>query len=440
MTEKEKKSGPDEGGPFAGLEPPGQEQYLNCIRCGACDSVCPTYRQSLRETHSPRGRLFLARKVLEGKTEFTPNLIGQMYSCLSCEACAEACPVGLHPAELALELRRLDQQLHPARWKNLVFNRLLKNPALMSTGLWPLRLYQLLGFRAAARALNLTGLLPDQVRDLEGMLPPIPGRTGRSIIPESTTNKGEPRGRVVFFLGCAQNLLFARTSAAAVRVLAENGYQVLTPPDVLCCGMPALSYGDWRSLTDLARHNIARIEKLKAETIVTDCATCGATLKAYGHYLEHDPDWAERAKNFSAKVKDICEFLAAIDLKRPRRPVARRVTYHDPCHLGRTQGVRSQPRKILQQIEGLELVEMKEPDRCCGSAGTQIITNYEMSMGVLDRKMDNAAAVEPDFIATGCPSCRMQLTTGCRRRGLSAEVVHPVELLEAAYGDSESGK
>lgn len=438
MSEGPSQSRPDEGGPFAGLEVPGQEQYLHCIRCGACDPVCPTYRQSLRETHSPRGRLFLARKTLEGETEFTPNLIGQMYTCLSCGACAEACPVGLHPADLALGLRRLDQQIRPAKWKDLVFNRILKYPALMSAGLWPLRLYQLLGFRAAARALNLTGLLPDQLRDLEGMLPPIPGRTGRGLIPKSTPNQGELRGRVVFFLGCAQNLLFGRASAVAVRVLAENGYQVVTPREVLCCGMPALSYGDWRSLTDLARHNIARMEN--SEIIVTDCATCGATLKAYGRYLEHDPDWAERAEKFSAKVMDICEFLAAVDLRRPARPLAGRVTYHDPCHLGRTQGVRLQPRKILQQIEGLEFVEMDEADWCCGSAGTQIITNYEMSMGVLDRKMDHAAAVEPDFIATGCPSCRMQLTAGCRRRGLPAGVVHPVELLDAAYRDSENGK
>jgi glycolate oxidase iron-sulfur subunit len=421
--------------PFPDFEVPAEDEYLYCIRCGTCLYTCPTYRESVRETDSPRGRIFLARKLLEGEVELSPNLIEQMYRCLACGACNEACPVGNKPADIALQLRWLAQQAEPAKWKELVFHRMLTNPDLMEAGVAPLRLYQLLGFRTAANALRLTSLLPSQLRDMERQLPKVPARTGRSLIP-AVTEAANPQGggvRAGFFLGCAQNLLFGEASAAVVRVLVRNNHQVVTPKSAQCCGMPAIGYGDWEAVRAFAKHNIELFEKLDVEVIVTDCATCGSTLKEYGHYLAQDPLWAERAADFSAKVKDISEYLASIELAKPEGRVEGRVTYHDPCHLVRAQGVRAQPRQLLRMIEGLEFVEMNEADWCCGSAGSQIITHYETSMGVLDKKMASAAATDPDFIASGCPGCQMQLTVGCKRTGLQARVVHPVQLLDKAY-------
>jgi glycolate oxidase iron-sulfur subunit len=423
--------------PFPDFEIPAEDEYLYCIRCGTCLYTCPTYRESVRETDSPRGRIFLARKLLEGEIELNPNLTEQMYRCLACGACNESCPVGNRPADIALQLRWLAQQAEPAKWKELLFHKTLNNPDLMEAGTIPLRLYQLLGFRTVANALRLTSLLPRQLRDMERQLPKIPAKTARSQIPDVTEATGplEQGARVGFFLGCAQNLLFSEASTAGVRVLARNGNQVVTPKSAQCCGMPAIGYGDLDAVRAFAKYNIELFEKLDVDVIVTDCATCGSTLKEYGHYLEKDSQWAERAADFSAKVQDISEYLASIELVKPNGRVEGRVTYHDPCHLVRAQGVSAQPRKLLQMIDGLEFVEMNEADWCCGSAGTQIITHYETSMGVLDKKIANAAATEPDYIASGCPGCQMQLTVGCKRIGLKAQVVHPVELLDKAYQD-----
>ena len=236
-----------------------------------------------------------------------------------------------------------------------------------------------------------------------------------------------------FFLGCAQSLMFANASAATVRVLAHNGCTVITPREVVCCGMPALGYGRQDLVISQAKHNIALFEKTEAVTIVTDCATCGSTLKAYAQLLADDPDWARRAAEFSGKVQDVSEYLASIPLQKPKGRFEARVTYHDPCHLRRGQGVWQQPRTLLQLIDGVEFVELPEADWCCGSAGSQLITHYETSLKVLDRKMDNLARTGAGYIASGCPGCQMQLNVGVRRHGLKVQVVHPIELLDQAY-------
>ena len=426
--------------PFPDFEVPDIDEYLYCIRCGTCLYTCPTYRETLRETDSPRGRMFLARKLLDGEVEINGNLIEQMYRCLACGACTEACPVGNEPANVAIQLRWLAQQAEPAGWKDLVFHKVLARPGLMETATVPLRLYQLLGFRTAANALKLTSMLPRQLRDMERQLPTVPTKPARSQIDEVTdvTEGTEQRARVGYFLGCAQNLLFSEGATAGVRVLARNGNQVVTPKSAQCCGMPAIGYGDWDALRAFARYNIELFEKLDVDVIVTDCATCGSTLKEYHEYLADEPDWAERARAFSAKVQDISEYLASIELVKPQGRVEGRVTYHDPCHLVRAQHVSEQPRQLLKMIDGLEFVEMNEADWCCGSAGTQIITHYETSMGVLDKKMANVAATRPDYVASGCPGCQMQLTVGCKRSGVEAQVVHTVQLLDMAYRNSST--
>lgn len=425
--------------PFPDFEVPTEDEYLYCIRCGTCLYTCPTYRESVRETDSPRGRIFLARKLLEGEVELNSNLIEQMYRCLACGACNVACPVDNKPADIALKLRWLAQQAEPASWKQAVFHKVLTNPGMLEAGTIPLRLYQLLGFRIAANALRLTSLLPKQLRDMERQLPKIPTKTARGQIPAVTEAAG-PNGqqmRVGFFLGCAQNLLFAEGSKSVVNVLSRNGAQVVTPHAAQCCGMPAIGYGDWDALRAFARHNIELFEKLDVDVIVTDCATCGSTLKEYGHYLSEEPEWAERAASFSAKVKDISEYLATLDLVKPQGHIEGRVTYHDPCHLVRAQKVSAQPRKLLKMIDGLEFVEMKEADWCCGSAGSQIITHYETSMGVLEKKIANVEATQANYVASGCPGCQMQLTVGAKRAGLKFQVVHPVQLLDRAYRNEE---
>jgi len=427
------------------LRQPSEDQYLNCIRCGACLAVCPTYREYLRETVSPRGRVALARKGLEGELELSPNLLEQMYACFDCMACNTTCPVGIHPADLAIEMRHVQEQIYPARWKQTLFGGLISWPERMEQATWPLRVYEKMGFRRLAYATGIRRLLPGKVRDMEAMLPHLPQRPLRQVLPEITpaafpSPVGEGRGgvRVGFFLGCAQSLMFAEQSAATVRVLSRNGCTVITPKETVCCGMPALGYGRPDRVQEQARQNIALFERAQVETIVTDCATCGSTLKDYGRLLADDPDWGERAAAFSARVRDISEFLMTIPLEKPQGRVEARVTYHDPCHLRRGQGVWKQPRALLQMIDGIEFVELREADWCCGSAGSQLITHYETSLKVLKRKTDSIASTRAEYIASGCPGCQMQLNVGVQHSGLDVKVVHPIELLDRAYSPSPS--
>lgn len=415
------------------FEVPAESDYLNCIRCGLCLAVCPTYRDHLSETASPRGRVALARKGLEGQLELSPNLVEQMYACFGCMACNDICPVGIQPADLTLAMRYVREQQEPAGWKKVLFEGLIPRPERMEIATLPLRLYEILGIRRLVYALGLTRILPKQVRDMEAMLPRMPQRPLRHILPEIVEARGSTKYRVGFFLGCAQSLLFAEQSAASVRVLSRNGCTVITPREVQCCGMPARGYGRLDLVRAQSRHNIAVFEKSEVDVIVTDCATCGSTLKAYAATLKDDPVWAEKAAAFSHKVRDVSEFLVEIPLEKPKGRVQARVTYHDPCHLRRAQHVWEQPRELMAQIDGLDFVELPESDWCCGSAGSQLITHYETSLQVLDHKMENLKDTRANVIASGCPGCQMQLRTGIRRHGLNVRVIHPVTLLDEAY-------
>jgi glycolate oxidase iron-sulfur subunit len=272
---------------------------------------------------------------------------------------------------------------------------------------------------------------------MEAMLPnKLPLRGTRHKLPDVVTARGERRAHVAYFLGCVQGVMMAEGSKATVEVLAENGCDVVIPSNVKCCGMPMVGYGFKDTAREMARHNIDLLLGLNVDAIVTDCATCGSSLKEYAHWLADDAEYAERAEQFAAKVRDISEFLAEIGIRPPKGRVDARVTYHDPCHLCRAQGVRQQPREMLRAA-GVELVEMEGADTCCGSAGTQLITHYHTSVGVLDRKMDSVAETQAEVVASGCPGCQMQLTLGVKRRGLEAKVVHPSQLLAQAYRDEK---
>jgi glycolate oxidase iron-sulfur subunit len=361
-----------------------------------------------------------------------------MYRCLACLACNDICPVGIKPADLCLEARYAIHQATPTPpLKPILFRGIFPRTGLLEALTKPVALYERSGLRRAANAARATSALPGQLRDMERMLPErLPLRGTRHQLPNVVLAKGERRAHVAYFLGCVQGVMMAEGSKASVEVLAENGCDVVIPSDVKCCGMPMVGYGFKEEARQVARHNIDLLLGLNVDAIITDCATCGSSLKEYPHWLADDPDYAERARQFAGKVRDISEYLAEIGIRPPAGKVEARVTYHDPCHLCRAQGVREQPREMLRAA-GVELVEMEGADTCCGSAGTQLITHYHTSVGVLETKMDNVAETQAEIIASGCPGCQMQLGLGVKRRGLKAKVVHPSQLLAEAYRNSD---
>jgi glycolate oxidase iron-sulfur subunit len=233
--------------------------------------------------------------------------------------------------------------------------------------------------------------------------------------------------------GCIMPLAFAETNDATVRVLTANGCDVILPLAQRCCGALAAHSGDADATADLARANIDAFEAFgmdRLDSIIINAAGCGAQLKAYGHVLQDDPRYAERARRFAAKVEDVSEFLARVGLTAPLGEVRRTVTYQDACHLAHGQKIRTQPRELLQAIPGLELVEMRDPQRCCGSAGIYNIVQPEMSMEVLDAKMENVLATGTDCVVAANPGCLLQLNLGLKQRGREPQAIHIVDLLD----------
>lgn len=431
------------GKPFlAGLDAPDYDNVLACIRCGLCLSVCPTYNTDHLEVQSPRGRVALIRAVDEGRLPLaSPGFKDHMYNCLDCRACQTICPSGVKVGELVLAARAEVDQREPQPFlerflKRVVLQWVLMRPERVELAIAPLRLYQKLGLQRLIQTSKLLHRLPGRLSVLgfmDELLPTLPGRPLRGELSEVTPAKETANFRVGFFLGCVMNVVYADASRATVNVLTENRCEVVTPKAQRCCGAPHAAEGDTETVRDLARHNIDLFEQWNLDYVVADCAACAAQTKEYAHLLREDPKYRARAVAFSKKVRDISELLAEIPLKPPTGSVPVKVTYHEACHLCHAQGVKKQPRKVIGQIPGIEFVEMKESDWCCGSAGIYNITHPERAEEILDRKLQNVAATNAEVVLTGNPGCLLQLEGGVKRKGLKAKVMHITQLLDQAY-------
>jgi glycolate oxidase iron-sulfur subunit len=390
------------------------------------------------EADSPRGRIYQVRQVYEGKVSVDdPDFRQHIYACLDCRACQTACPSGVQYGAIVEAARAVSEPVNRSEKTvgRAILGTVFTRPALLDAAGLGLRLYQRSGLQGVVRKTGATRLLPSRLREMEAMLGPAQGGVRRWAAPHVTPAKGPVRYRVGFIEGCIMPQLFGDTNAATVRVLAANGCVVYSPPRQGCCGALQMHTGDRPTAQELARRNIDAFEGLGLDAIIINAAGCGSTLKEYGHLLADDAAYAERAAAFAATVKDISEFLAAIDLVPPTHPVPLRVTYQDACHLVHGQGIRQQPRKLLHQIAGLDLVEMKDSDVCCGSAGIYNLTHYDVSMRVLEEKMDHVVASGVNAVVASNPGCTMQLAYGARRRGIDLKLLHVVDLLDRAYGN-----
>jgi len=417
-----------------GPDAPDYDNLLACVKCALCLSVCPTYATDTIEIQGPRGRVQLMRAVDEGALSLSETVAAHMYHCLDCRACQTVCPSNVLVGEQVLHTRALVEQRRSQPWlKRLILERVMTNPDLLEALVWPARLYQWLGIQWLVRRSGVLKLLPRTLGSMERLLPPLPRTPLRRKLPEITPAVGERRYRVGFFLGCVMSLVFAKTSEKTVRVLAENGCEVVLPKQQRCCGAPHAGEGDVATLKQLARHNVDLFLSYDLDYIVADCAACSAQTKEYAELLKDDPVYGERAHKFANKVRDITEFLAEIPLKEPLAEVRAKVTYHEACHLCHAQGISKQPRAVLLSIPGIRLVEMREANWCCGSAGVYNLTHAERATKILDRKMTNVAATDADVVAAANPGCLLQLMAGVRERGLDIKVVHPIDLLAEAY-------
>jgi glycolate oxidase iron-sulfur subunit len=405
-----------------------------CLHCGLCLPACPTYAVGGRETQAPRGRISLVRAAAEGRIGFDdPALAEHLGSCLVCRACETACPSGVPYGEIVEVGRAAVAAAHPpgraeslVRWLGLrqLMPHLGRLRAL-AVGAW---LYERSGAQALVRR---SGLLRGHLRAAEALAPPVALR--RPADGRTFPAAGARRGRVAVVQGCIQEAFLGQVNDATVRVLRRNGFEVLLPPGQTCCGAAQVHAGEDEQARELARRNVDALLAADVDFIISNAGGCGAALKDYPHLLRDDADYQARVAEFAAKVRDISEFLAEHAVEPPRAALPARATYVDSCHLRNVQKVVRQPRELLRSVPGLQLVELKQPERCCGSAGVYNLTHPAMADAILDAKLADIGDTGADLVVVSNTGCHMQILAGVRRAGLKARVMHVVEVLDAAY-------
>jgi glycolate oxidase iron-sulfur subunit len=395
-----------------------RDNIARCVKCASCAAVCPTYLRERDESYSTRGRMALIKAVLDGRLSVSGQYKERLETCTTCLACEAACPSAVPVTEIIQAAKEQAVAETGMGVMSIIISATVKQPVLFRAASWlaPVMLH----FSRQGPGAGVQG--PEGSR---GRGPQI-----SSKFKVQSSKKSGRVGRVAFFPGCAVEHFQPNIGEATISVLNAVGYEVIVPEGLKCCGRPLLSLGDRRSAEELAAHNAAIFEALEVEAIVTSCASCGLTFKR--DYPRLLPPGAR-----TPIVLDIHEFISNRITGMKLNPVRKSVTIHDPCHLGRGQGLSRTIRDLLQAIPGLTLVEMKEPDRCCGFGGVMRITHRELSDGIADDKVTNIISTRAAVVATGCPGCRMQIADALRRHGSDCEAIHTVQLLEEALVDAE---
>jgi glycolate oxidase iron-sulfur subunit len=421
------------------VDAPRYEDYSRCVHCGLCLNHCPTYRLLGVEMDSPRGRIHQMILVDEGRLQLAESFVRHIDLCLDCRACETACPSGVEYGKLVEAARAQIERHHRRprasrflRW--LGFQQILPRPARLALVGRLLRFYQRSALRKVAQASGLWRLFP-KLREAESLLPPIDDNFFFSELGRVFPAEGERRARVAFFAGCMQQVCFSELNRATLRVLQKNGCEVVVPAGQVCCGALHVHAGVRDTARRLAQTNLdAFLGESGLDAILTNTAGCGSTLKEYDQLFLNDPAACAKAELFRSKVQDVTEFLAALGLRPPSKAAPIRVTYQDSCHLVHGQRIKTAPRQLLAGIPGLELVEMKLADQCCGSAGIYNLTQPEVARALLKEKMQHARATGAPVIATANPGCILQLRAGAAQHNTGQEVLHVIELLDRAYG------
>lgn len=410
-----------------------------CIHCGMCLPACPTYRVTGSEAESPRGRLYLMKKMIEGELEEPQQLSSHLDQCLACHACESACPSGVQYGSLLLSSR--EQLVKQQPWLQRAFKRFIYKNVLPSHDFLKViarlfRFYQHSGFKKLIHGTGILNLIPP-VKHLESLTPALKEpyreiKTGQTF--------GNPDGiKVVLFTGCVMDVLYNPVHWATIEVLVANNCWVHIPEQT-CCGALAHHGGELDITQALAQKNIATIMAANPQYIIINSGGCGSTLKDYGHLLN-----TAAAKRFSEKTVDIMALLARLKSEHKlmpfTHPLSQTVSYHPSCHLHHVQHVKDEPLEVLKTIEGLTLIPLPDAELCCGSAGIYNVEQPELANDILAMKMKTIQTIfeenNIDMLVTGNPGCLLQLEKGCRDVGLSLSIKHPIELLALAYKTQE---
>jgi glycolate dehydrogenase iron-sulfur subunit len=416
-------------GAFDTHRPPAQDLTDVCVHCGFCLPTCPTYVLWNEEMDSPRGRIVLMNAAREETDVLSDAMVTHWDRCLGCMACETACPSGVQYGKLIEATRAQVERNYDRPLRERVFRRLV-----FEAFTHPGRLRALVPAAVAGRRLGVTGRAGGRLgrfprlRALQALAPDVSLKASVARLPRTTPARGERRARVGMLLGCVQRVFFHDVNAATARVLAAEGFEVFAPRDVRCCGALMLHSGAEAEALELAKRMIETFED--CDYVAVNAAGCSSSMKEYGHLLADDDDWAERAERFSEKVLDVSQLLTESDPVATRHPVRARVAYHDACHLAHAQKIRSEPRKMLEAIPALEVVEPREWEICCGSAGIYNLLQPEAARDLGRRKAQNLLDTGAEAIASGNPGCTLQIDAYLREQGRPLPIYHPIELVD----------
>lgn len=410
-----------------------EQETIKCMKCGNCQAVCPLYQETKSEGAVARGKIKLTEEVLEGKLEYTQRLAKIFETCLQCKACAVACPCGVEPDKIVLAARaKLAQERGLPSIKKLIF-KVLSSPALFKTGL--------------AVGARTQGLFFKQREDGQSTRIPISGIVLRRVIPKlaktsflnmvpENNNVPDARMTVAFFSGCTTNFAYPNVGTSIIEIMKQNKINVIVPKAQHCCGLPVLMHGDVATATEMAKSHVDIFSKYQVDAIITVCGTCGESFQTnYPELLKDDPEYSEKAQMLAKKTYDFAQFLVDVAVldKSKLGPIDATVTYHVPCHIGRSMKAAQQQLEIIKSIPGIKFKPLKDPDRCCGGAGSFSLTHYDLSYDILKHKLDDIKSTGADYVITGCGSCRMQLNDGISQEKMPQKVLHSAELLAQAY-------
>lgn len=422
------------------------DEIMNCTRCGFCLPSCPTYIESGHdEVHSPRGRIALMKGLVDGDIEVDEDVKRSIDMCLGCRACEPACPSGVNFGRLLEQARdalyQNNKQSLPTKVvRNVAFKQLFPHQNRMVGLVSLIGLYQRSGLQTVTRSLGIMKLFPETLRTMEKVLPQVPKRKELKNRPNHFPSVTKQKKKVAFFSGCLMDTIFMSTNDATTKLLQYAGCEIVVPETQACCGALHGHSGEVDQAKVMAKRNIEAFEAAEVDYIITNAGGCGAFLVDYDHLLKDDPEWKDRAIRFKGKIKDITRILVELEFDlQPLKLNNQIVTYQDSCHLKNGQKTFREPRHLLKSIEGVKYVEMTDADRCCGSAGIYNIVETEMSMQILDYKMEQTKLSEAKTIVTTNPGCLLQMKLGIEREDLSEEMdaVHIVDLLLEAYENGQ---
>ena len=414
---------------------PERKLIDECVHCGFCLPACPTYQSWGQEMDSPRGRIYLMKAHADGRMPLS-EVARHFDRCLGCLACVTACPSSVKYDRLIEQTRVELEQSHRRSWTD----RLLRG-FIFAVFPYPSRLralalvqwlYEKTGLRFLLRKLGLMRLLPDRLENLDALAPSPRWSALWDRLPGFRAAAGARRRRVALLPGCVQAVYFPEVNQASVRVLSAEGCDVVVPSGLGCCGALSFHSGRQAEAERLAKRAIEQLEQLDVDTIVVNAAGCGSTMKHYARLFQGDAPWQARAAAVAAKVKDVSELCAELEPRAPRHPLSLRVAYHDACHLSHGQGIRSQPRAVLAAIPGVELVDIAEPEQCCGSAGVYNLLEPASARQIGRRKADNILAARPDMLVSANPGCTLQIQSQLQQSGTTLRTAHPIQLIDAS--------